>query len=206
MIPTPPVALAASPSRLVVAAGETRDVLLANVGAAPITVEAAAFRFGLSLRGRPRVMLPTPSVRLAPARFTLPPRSTRLVGVSPRGRLQPGDQATVVLFSARGARSGLAVQLRVGVVVLLRGQGVVVHRLVVTGVRRARDALEIVFRNDGNVSERPRIRVRLGGSVRTVAREVLPRSRAIVALRLRGDARTAVVRIGAQAWRFRLRR
>lgn len=206
MIATPPVALAASPSRLVVAAGETRDVLLSNVGAAPITVDAAAFRFGLSLRGRPRVMVSTPSVRLAPARFTLAPRSARLVAVSTRGRLRPGDQATVVLFSARGARSGLGVQLRVGVVVLLRGQGVVVHRLVVTGVRRARDALEIALRNDGNVSERPRIRVRLAGRIRTAAREVLPHTRAIVTLRFRGDARTAVVRIGAQAWRFRLRR
>lgn len=205
MIATPPVALAASPSRLVVAAGETRAVLLSNVGAAPIAVDGAAFRFGLSLRGRPRIMLRTPSVRLAPARFTLPPRSTRLVSVSARGRLEPGDRPTVVLFSARGARAGIAVQLRVGVVVLLRGRGVVMHRLVVTGVRRARDALEIALRNDGNVSEHARIRVRLGGRVRTAAREVLPHSRAVVAMRFRGDARSAIVLIGRHAWRFRLR-
>jgi hypothetical protein len=191
VIATPPVALAASPSRLVVVAGETRAVALSNVGAAPITVDGAAFRFGLSLRGRPRILLPTVTVRLAPARFTLAPGTTRLVNVSPRGRLEPGDAPAVVLFSARGARTGLAVQLRVGVVVLLRGTGVVIHRLVVTGVRRARDALEVVFRNDGNVSER------IGG------RELLPHTRGIVVLHGRG---TVVVRGAGKVWRFRVRR
>jgi hypothetical protein len=56
---TPPVSLAVSPSRVVIAAGATREVLVANTGTATVTVEAAAFGFGVSPRGRPRVLLRT---------------------------------------------------------------------------------------------------------------------------------------------------
>ena len=218
MIAAPPVAIAVSPPRIVVAAGAARQVFVTNTGATPVTVAGAAYGFGVGLRGRPRILLRSRRVVLAPRRLTVTPGETRAVRVTARALpSEPGDHPALVLLTGHGARRGVGVDLRVGVVVLLRTPGRVVHRLVAGTLRPVRGGLELTLRNAGNVSEQlsgELVHVRLLQRGRVVARpqpvgrELLPHTRGICVLRYRAHVRgavTAVVAIGTATWRFRLR-
>jgi hypothetical protein len=72
---------------------------------------------------------------------------------------EPGDHDALVLFTTRRRTAdGLAVRVRMGVVVVVRAPGTVVRRLRLQGLRRvgktARGrALELVLLNRGNVTE-----------------------------------------------------
>ena len=212
--PAPPVALAVSPSRLVLAAGETGTIEIVNRGDARSTVTASASGLALGLRGRPRILPRPAGVAVRPHRLAVPAGGSATLAVSaPRGS-RPGDRPALVLVSTGGGVHGLAVGLRIGVVVLVRGAGPVVRRLVPLAVHARGRTLELVLRNAGNVSERldpDTVRVRLLRRGRVVARpraeprELLPHTRGIIRLRvarpLRGNA-TALVRVLGRTWRL----
>lgn len=211
--PPPPVALAVSPPRLVVAAGETRAIRITNSGAAVADVEASATGYAVTLRGRPVVLARHIPLILRPRRLTIPPGRTVTIAVEAGGAPAAGDRPATVLVRTAGAAAGVRVSVRVGVLVLLRGQGPVRHRLVVTGLRVRGRMLELALRNAGNVSERiaPSIvlyrRGWLLGIVQASPRELLPRSRGICAFRLRGRVHGRVaarVRLAGTERVFRL--
>jgi hypothetical protein len=121
--PAPPVALAVSPSRLVLAAGQTGTIEIVNRGDTRSTVTASASGLALGLRGRPRVVLRPAGLVVRPRRLAVPAGGTATVAVSaPRGS-RPGDRPALVLVSTGGGVRGVAVGLRIGVVALVRVLG-----------------------------------------------------------------------------------
>jgi len=211
--PPPPVALAVSPPRLVVAAGETRAIRITNSGAAAADVEAHATGYALTLRGRPLVLAHRASLILRPQRLTIPAGRTVTVAVAAGAAPTAGDRPALVLVTTAGAATGVRVSVRVGVLVLVRGPGPVRHRILVAGLRVRGPTLELALRNAGNVSERiaPSVQLyhdgRLVGSLHASPRELLPRSRGICTFRFRGRVHgrvTARVRVAAVERVFRL--
>jgi hypothetical protein len=143
-------------------------------------------------------------------------------------RVEPGDHDAIVLLTSRPQRQGgIAVRMRLGVVVVVRAPGRVVHNLGLRQlrVRRLRHArlLELVVVNRGNVTEslaRGRIAVTLWqrgaprGRLRAAPRALRPGTTGIVQLpygpRLRGwaTARASVAvgkgRVVRRSFRVRL--
>lgn len=119
------------------------------------------------------------------------------------GRAEPGDHDALVLLTTRPWRSaGVAVRMRIGVVVVVRTPGRIVRRLALGRRLRARPArgarvLELVVVNNGNVTEiLDRGRIRLTLRVRTLAvslrperRELRPHTSGLVEFRYRGRLR-----------------
>lgn len=211
--PPPPVALAVSPPRLVVAAGETRAIRVTNSGAAAADVEATATGYAVTLRGRPFVLARHIPLILRPQRLTIPPGRTVTIAVAAGVAPAAGDRPATVLVTTAGSAAGVRVSVRVGVLVLLRGRGPVRHMIAVTALRVRGTVLELALRNAGNVSEQiaPSVslyrRGRLVGRMQVSPRELLPRSRGICIFRLRGRVRGRVavrVRVAATVRVFRI--
>jgi len=199
--------LSASPLRLRLAAGSAAVVTVRNPGRRPVVVDVARAGFSRSLRGRPRIRPPRAAawLRLRPHRLVLAPGGAARLHVAavPRRRAEPGDHAALVLLTTRpvGVRR-VRLQVRVGVIVVLRVPGRVVHRLEPRTLRVERRGrrrlLELVVVNRGNVSERiggRRLRLVLARGGRRLARlrphaqELLPRSAGIAEFVYRGTLR-----------------
>lgn len=181
-----PVELAVSPPRLVVAAGETRAIRVTNLGAGGAVIAASPAGYRIALRGRPVVLAANTAVTLQPRTLALAPGEAATVAVTAPDPVAPGDHATLVLLSRSPLDRRLGVRIRIGVLVLVRGPGRIVHRVVATAIRSRGRALELWLRNDGNVAERldrSTVHVRLRCPARVEPRELLPRSRGIVILR-----------------------
>jgi hypothetical protein len=218
----PPVALAASPVRVRLLGKSTRTVRITNWGASEVVADVGTAGFALGLRGRPHVVRRDSGpgraaswIAVRPRRLALAPGRTMTLTVSsslPLGA-EPGDHPALVLVATRPReRGGVAVRMRIGIVVVVRVPGAIVHRLAVRGlrVRRSGDrrTLELSVANRGNVTERigpGRLRVALMQQGRAVAwprparRELLPHSRAIEQIPYRGritGPMTAVVELG----------
>jgi len=198
----PPVALAASPVRVRLIGKSTQTVRITNWGASRVVADVGTAGFALGLHGRPRVVrrgsgssLAASWIAVRPRRLTLAPGRTGTLTVSsivPRGA-NPGDHPALVLVATRPSeREGVAVRMRIGIVVDVRVPGTIVHRLALRGLRVRRSShvpmLELSVTNRGNVTERigpGRLRVVLLQRGRVVARphsgrrELLPRSRAV---------------------------
>jgi hypothetical protein len=205
----PPVALAASPVRVRLIGKSTQTVRITNWGASRVVADVGTAGFALGLRGRPRIVrrgsgssLAASWIAVRPRRLALAPGRTETLTVSsivPRGA-SPGDHSALVLVATNPSeRGGVAVRMRIGIVVVVRVPGTIVHRLAVRGlrVRRSRrmHVLELLVTNRGNVTERigpGRLRVvllqrgRVVGRPHPARRELLPRSRAIEEFALRG--------------------
>lgn len=206
MIAAPPAALTAAPARIELAGAARQVVRVTNPGRTRVVVDASQAGFALGLRGRPRIVRSDPAARLSirPHRFALRPGETGAVSVASssvaHGGGAAGDHPALVLLTATvpGANA-IGVRLRVGIRVVLRVRGAVVHRLALGAVAVRRRALDLVIRNRGNVVERIgagnlHVRLRRGGlvvaSLEVPQRELLPRARGIVTLRrpsLRGS-------------------
>jgi hypothetical protein len=217
-------ALTASPSRVVLDGATTAEVRVA----APRGVEAVDVSlapYALDLRGRPRLggAVRAPRwVTARPARLTVGARGAVVIlAAVPPKAAAPGDRPFALVLTTRGRPgSGVALRLRIGVFVLARVPGRAVRRLVIGPLRarpvRGARILELTIRNAGNVTERlpPRALVlavlrrgRVVARLRPPARELLPRSRALVAARfvgLRGPA-TVRVTLGSFVHRYPLR-
>jgi hypothetical protein len=218
----PPVALAASPVRVRLLGKSTRTVRITNWGASEVVADVGTAGFALGLRGRPHIVRRgSGSGRAAswivvrPRRFAVAPGRTVALTVSssvPLGA-EPGDHPALVLVATRPReRGGVAVRMRIGIVVVVRVPGAIVHRLVARGlrVRRTGDVrtLELSVANRGNVTERigpGRLRIvllqrgRVVARLRPATRELLPHARAIEQIPYRGPLTgpmTAVVEVG----------
>lgn len=204
-----PLALAATPTRLQLSAGSWSTIRVTNPGRVPLVVGAATAGFGLDPRGRPH---PAPRggsaaswVELAPRRFTLAAgRSARVtVTAAVPHEAAPGDHAALVLLRTEPRAQGpVPIVMQVGVVVVVRVRGRIVHRLEIRSLRLlrrgVRRTLVVTLRNGGNVREvlvRRRVRVVLRRGRRLVAtllpprRELLPHAVGVLALRYGGGAR-----------------
>jgi len=205
------IGLSAVPARLTLVGTAQTTITVRNPGSRRLVVAASRARFGLSARGKPRVV----SGRTGPDWLTVRPRRL-LVGPGRAAKLtvsaarpaqeQPGDHPALVLLTTRplaGAR--VRVRLRIGVVVVLHVPGRIVRRLRplrLTVHRLGRERLlELRLANRGNVTEaldggRLRLvlvrRGRVVATVRLVPRELLPHSVGIAEFVYRGRLRGAV--------------
>ena len=203
----PPLGLTVTPAHVALAGTGHASVYVTNPGLGPVVVDVARAGFALDLRGRPRIATRAEGraaaswLTVRPGRFVLPAGVGRWLTVAsqlPR-RVEPGDHDALVLLTTRPSRSaGVAVRMRIGVVVVVRAPGRVVRSVVLRGVRvrratRAR-TLEVVVVNRGNVTETldaSHIRLSIarrgtGASLRPEAREIRPRTNGLVLFRYRG--------------------
>jgi hypothetical protein len=161
------VALTASPAHLELAGAARATVRVTNSGTNPVVVDVRRAAFALDLRGRPRIVGQRGARRTAanwlafrPRRLAVRPGSTGAVTITSRvpAGAEPGDHDALVLFTTRRrATDGLAVRVRMGVVVVVRAPGTVVHRLSLRALIGAPNGrgrlLELVVANRGNVTE-----------------------------------------------------
>ena len=209
----PPVALVASPSRISLAGAGRATVRITNAGTRPVVVDVTRAGFALDLRGRPKIVGAVEQRSAArwltsrPRSVAIRPGGTGTVAVVSRlpPRAEPGDHDALLLLSTRRrVRDGVAVRMRMGVVVVVRVPGAVVHRVVPGALRAARPvrgrarAIELLLANQGNVTEsivRARASLSLFSRSRRIAklsavpRELRPRTRGLVQFLYRGRAR-----------------
>ena len=204
-----PLAIAASPAHVRLAGTATATLRVTNWGSARVVADVGAAGFVLGLRGRPRIVRRPAGQRVAaswltisPRRLVLPAGGSAVLRVSsavPR-RAEPGDHPALVLVTTRPrADARIGVRMEIGVVVVVRVPGAVVHRLALgrLSLRRhgARRLLELGIANLGNVTEPVgpgRLRVellqrgRVVGRARPARRQLLPRSRGVEEIAYRG--------------------
>ena len=208
----PPVALTASPAHVTLRGSARTTVRLANVGASAVVVDVTRAGFALDLRGRPEVVARANSraasgwLTLRPRRLALRPGQSGVLTVASRLplRAEPGDHDALVLMTTRPFRAtGVAVRMRIGVVVVVRAPGKIVRRVEPRAlrIRRAtaiRRVLELLLANRGNVTEtlgKGQVVVSLtqrGKPVATLVpapRELRPRTSGVLPLVYRGSAR-----------------
>jgi hypothetical protein len=212
----PPVALTAAPARIELAGAAGGVLRVTNPGRSPVVIEAAPAGFALDLGGRPRIVARDPDARISvrPGRVALGAGRSASLAVSSAvsSRARAGDHEALVLLTARPRGSkGVGVRMRLGVVVIVRVAGAVVHRLEPMRVQVKRGRLAVTVRNLGNVVEAIgpqsfRVMFRRGGrmfaTLAAARRELLPGARGFVEIRrpprLRGRFRVLVdVRDGA---------
>jgi hypothetical protein len=202
----PRTALSVSPAHVALDAGSRASLHVQTGAGRRLLLRASVAGLALDLRGRPRVATKrdaAPWLSVSPATVEVGRAGATLVIAS---RRQPasraGEHSAVVLLTATApSAKGVAIQLRVGVVVTVRVKGRLVHRVEVTAARLRRRPLqrsrliELTFANRGNVIESiggPRLRITLLRRGRVIARlpaarrKVLPHTAALVVVRYRG--------------------
>ena len=186
----PAVALTASPTRLTVVGRARQTIRVANIGSTAVVLDATPAGFSLGPRGRPRVLGGASARTVAawlhvrPRRLALLPGAASEVAVfaTPSRAATPGDHAALVLLSTRASRgAAVPVRMRLGVTVVVRVPGRIVHRLVLRSVHALAGARGVLFRvvlaNRGNVVERlgrGRLELSLLAGRRRVARRRSP--------------------------------
>jgi hypothetical protein len=160
-----PVALTAAPARVFLEGTTHSAVRVTNAGAKRVVVDLSKAGFGLTLRGRPRIVRRGPRsaaswLKLRPTRLALPARTSASLALSVRvpRNAEPGDHDALVLLTTRpSAGARVAVRVRLGVVVVVRAPGAVVRRLELrrpwVARRAGRRLLELRVLNRGNVTE-----------------------------------------------------
>lgn len=156
----PAAALSVSPARATIHASSSVSLRVANPSATGVFVTVT--RTGLTLRagGRPALdaaRMPRAGwLYVSATRFRLDAHRLRVVRVR-AGELadaRPGDHAAVLLFSATPVRrGGVAVALRIGVVLTLRAPGHVRRRLTLRAVALSGRHVRVTVCNDGDVDE-----------------------------------------------------
>lgn len=195
----PPAALSVSPAHLTLVGASRQPIRVVNAGTGPVVVDVAPAGFGLGSRGQPRIVARGADARIAaawlvirPKRIVLPAGGSASVSVasSPPPRAAPGDHAALVLLTTRARPGGIGMRMRIGVAIVLRIPGAIVHRLVVRSLRvtaRSANVLRVVVANRGNVIESlapGRLDItrfaagQLVARLRSPARELLPHTSA----------------------------
>jgi len=204
--------LGVSPLRIEMKGSSTAAITVRNPGARPLVVTVSRAGFARTLRGKPRIEAARGAagwLRARPNRLRLAPHATgsfRLTA-KPPAEASSGDHAALVLLATRPRfDKKVRVVLRVGVVVLVRVSGTIVHRLVAQSlsVRRHRRTRVFSLRlaNSGNVAERidaARIKLVLSrrgkpfATLRVRRLDLLPHSVGIAEFSYRGRVRGVVV-------------
>ena len=162
----PAAALGVSPLRVELKGASTAAITVRNPGAHPLIVTATRAGFARTLHGNPRIKAARGAagwLHARPRRLRLAPHATgsfRLTAKPPAGA-RPGDHPALVLLATRPpADKKVHVLLRVGVVVLVRVAGTVVHHLEPQALSVHRSGATRLFSlrlaNRGNVAERLR--------------------------------------------------
>jgi len=190
IVAPPPAALSVSPVRVELVGARSATIHLANNARAPTVVDGARAGFAIDVSGRPRVATfhdRGVQVLVRPARIVLAPggAATATIVVRIGRRASAGDHPSLVVFATRPrSPGGVGVRLRVGVVVVVRVPGALVHRLGLARIHVARRLLTVEVRNRGNVVERvgpATLHVRLGPRrLRVPVRELLPGGRTVL--------------------------
>jgi len=205
-------ALSVTPVRLRLTGSAARTIAITNAGDSPAVVIARTAGLALDGRGMPALAgrrQPAASwLHLRPSRIVVAPGARAVVTVSSTAppAASPGDHSALVLLTTQPRPGvGIAIRVRIGVVVFVRVPGTIVRRLVVTGLAARHGTLTVVLANRGNIVEHVGTRVILRRAGRTLARlgpierTLLPHTRARLAFayrrRLHG-AVTAVVDVG----------
>ncbi len=211
----PAIALIASPAHVTLASSSRATIRVTNVGARAVVIDVSRAGFALDVRGRPRIALPGDRhaavswLSFRPHTLALLPGHTEAVTVSSRlpAGAEPGDHDALVLLVTRPPRrTGVALRMRMGVVVVVRAPGKVVRRLELRSLRIRRTptgsrSLELLVRNRGNVTEvldlaRVDASLRRRGAVvarlRPEAREIRPGTSGLLLLAYRGPLRGPV--------------
>jgi hypothetical protein len=162
----PPVALTASPAHVELAGSGRTTVRVTNSGASRAVLDVRRAGFALDLRGEPKIVAQAGPrsaaawLRFRPRTLTIGPGASASVTIVSKvpERVEPGDHDALLLFTTRGrVRDGLAVRVRMGVVVVVRAPGTVVRRLALRGLRTIKTKrgrmLDLVVVNRGNVTE-----------------------------------------------------
>jgi hypothetical protein len=207
----PQLSLVAEPARVQLEGTGSEKLRVLNRGSAPVVLDVQRAGFALDLRGRPRIVSVARAAWLSvrPKRVAIPAGGTASLTVSGRVRrgAAPGDHASLLLLASRPLdTSAVAVRVRLGVVVVLRVPGRVVHRLKLLGISARglgrRRVLSLRLANRGNVAEvleRGRVQLTLWRRGKVVAklpagpRELLPGSRGILEVAYRGPIRGSVI-------------
>jgi hypothetical protein len=198
--------MSVTPSRLVLVGTSSATVRLASAAAAVVDVRATGL--AVDLRGRPRVASRGDAaswLHVKPRHLVV--RASRAAGISvtakPPPGARPGDHVALLLLTTRPSSSrGVAVRVRIGIIVTVRAPGKLVRKLVVVRVglrRRGRTrVVEVDLANRGNVTERLARgwlvvtllrRGRVLARLSTAPRDLLAFSRGRAVLTYRGAAR-----------------
>ncbi len=207
----PAAALGVSPLRLELKGGSTASITVRNPGARRLVVTVTRAGFARTLHGKPRIEAARGAagwLRVRPHRLRLAPHTAASLRLTakPPAKARPGDHPALVLLATRPpANKKVHVLLRVGVVVLVRVAGTVVHRLVPQSLSARRKQSVRVFSlrlaNRGNVAERiagARLELVLSrrgkpfATLRARRLDLLPRSAGIAQFVYRGAARGRV--------------
>jgi hypothetical protein len=163
----PSVALTASPAHVQLEGAGRTAVRVTNQGAQRVVVDVTRAGFALDLRGRPKIVAvararrtASPWLAFAPRKLSLAPHTSTAVTLTSRlpPHAEPGDHDALLVLTTRPRREGgVEARMRMGVVVVVRAPGRVVHRLALRKLRIARAGrartLELVVANRGNLTE-----------------------------------------------------
>ncbi|MDX6481494.1 MAG: hypothetical protein QOG85_2004 [Gaiellaceae bacterium] len=207
----PAAALGVSPLRLELKGTTPSAITVRNPTARPLVVTVSRAGFARTLRGKPRIKAARGAagwLLVRPHRRLLAPHSTASfrVTAAPPTRARPGDHPALVLLATRPpADEQVHVLLRVGVVVLVRVPGTIVHQLVPQALSVHRKGAARMFSlrlaNRGNVAERlgasrlHLVLMRRGARTQTLRAhrlEILPHSAGIAQFVYRGRLRGPV--------------
>ena len=207
-----PLALSVSPAHLALTAGGRATIHVRAVSGGRLLLRTSIAGLTLDERGRPQIA----ARRDAAAWLTLHPQailagrdgaSFVVTSRRPSGA-RPGDHIAIVLLTATASGSkGIAVDMRVGLVVTVRIGGRSIRRVEVVAVhtRAARGGRRLIAITVANLGERiesiggGRLAVtlvrrgRIIGRFRVARRQLLPHSRAVVAYGTRSMVRGPVV-------------
>jgi len=196
----PRTALTVSPAHVAFDAGGRATLKVETGAGRRLRLRASVAGLALDRRGKPRVAArrdAAPWLSVSPATVDVGRVGATFVIASRRQPpSQAGEHSAVVLLTATApSAKGVAIELRVGVVVTVRVKGRLVHRVEVTAVRLRRRPrqryrlIELTFTNRGNVIESiggPRLRItvlrrgRVIARLPTAQRKVLPHTAAVV--------------------------
>lgn len=208
----PAAALGVSPLRLELKGGSSATISVRNPAARPVVVTVTRAGFARTLHGKPRIKATRGAagwLLARPRRLRLAPHRTATfrLAAHPPAKARPGDHPALVLLTTRPpASKKVHVVLRVGVVVLVRVAGAVVHHLVPRALSVHREGATRLFalrlRNRGNVAEQLRgsrveLELRRAGrrsaTLRARRLDLLPHSAGIAQFVYRGRVRGRVV-------------
>jgi hypothetical protein len=213
----PQLSLVAEPARVQLDGPGSETVQVTNRGSSPVVLDVQRAGFALDLRGRPKIVPASRAAWLSvkPKRVAIPAGASAALKVT--GRVlrgaTPGDHASLLLLASRPlASSAVAVRVRLGVVIVLRVPGKVVHRVKLLGIGTRklgkRRLVTVRLANRGNVAEvvgGGKVMVTLWRRGKLVARlptpprELLPQSRGLVEVTYRGPVRGVVTcRVGGK--------
>jgi hypothetical protein len=208
----PALSVSAWPARVIVSAPGSTTVHVGNPGRSPVSLIVRSRGYSLDALGRPRFTSAWPGwLSVWPARLVVHAHAVATVKVTvnrPRGA-RAGDHAQLLLLSTQPpAGHRVVATLRIGIVVVARVPGRLIHDLAVAGVRAqhhgGQTSVEVAVANRGNMDEwlgRGRVLVTLARrgtkpvTVATAARRLLARTSGVVIARFRrqGSARAFVV-------------